>query len=187
MNDAVQLLQNRVSHPRLSEPGPSREQLGQLYRAAFRAPDHAWLRPWRFIEVAGDDRHRLGQWMHDALLSENPDLNDKQRTKLLGSPLRAPLVLIAWANIIEHPKVPPQEQVIATGAACTNLLNAAHALGIGGVWRTGDPAHSPALRQRLGLAETDELVGFLYLGTPDADDKPIPDLNPDKYVSRLPE
>ena len=178
-------LQTRVSHPRLTEPGPNRAQLDELYRAAFRAPDHAWLRPWRFIEVSGDKRTQLGEWMAESVQVEHPDLDDKQVTKLLNAPLRAPLVLIAWARIAVHPKVPPIEQILATGAACTNLVNAAHALGLGAIWRTGTAAYSPGLRARLGMDTDDVLVGFIYLGTPAGDDKPIPELDPADFVSRL--
>ncbi|GGX66786.1 nitroreductase family protein [Saccharospirillum salsuginis] len=178
-------LQTRVSHPRLTEPGPSRDQLDELYRAAFRAPDHAWLRPWRFIEVGGDKRTQLGEWMAESVRAEQPDLDEKQITKLLNAPLRAPLVLIAWARITEHPKVPPIEQILATGAACTNLVNAAHAQGLGAIWRTGTAAYSPGLRARLGLDTDDVLVGFIYLGTPAGEDKPIPELDPADFVSRL--
>lgn len=181
----LRLLQTRVSHARLTAPGPDRAQLDELYRAAFRAPDHAWLRPWRFIEVTGDQRARLGEWMAESVAAETPDLDDKQHTKLLNAPLRAPTVLIAWARIVDHPKVPPIEQILATGGACTNLVNAAHALGLGAIWRTGAPAHSPTLKRCLGLADTDALVGFLYLGTPAGDDKPIPDLDPADYVTVL--
>jgi nitroreductase len=182
---ALTLLQQRVSHPRLTEPGPSRDQLTKLYKAALRAPDHAWLRPWRFIEVAGDDRAQLGEHLANSAREDNPDINDKQIQKLLNSPLRAPLVLIIWAQIIDHPKVPDIEQILATGAATTNLLNAAHALGLGAVWRTGAPAYSPTLKRRLGMADRDQLVGFIYLGTPSGANKPIPELNPADFVRSL--
>lgn len=183
---ALALLQQRVSHPRLTDPGPSQAQMADLYRAALRAPDHAWLRPWRFIEVSGDDRIRLGKQMAHSARQDDPDLADKHYQKLLNSPLRAPLVLIAWAKISEHPKVPAIEQVLATGAAVTNLINAAHALGIGAVWRTGAPAYSPALKQALGVTATDHIVGFIYLGTPSGEDKPVPALDPADFISSLP-
>lgn len=184
---ALRLLQQRVSHPRLTDPGPDPAQLTELYRAAMRAPDHAWLRPWRFIEVSGDDRLRLGDHMAHSARQDDPDLDEKQYQKLLNSPLRAPLVLIAWAKISEHPKVPAIEQILATGAAVTNLVNAAHAEGIGAVWRTGPPAYSPAFKQTLGLADKDHIVGFIYLGTPAGTDKPVPTLDAANYVSRLPD
>ena len=183
---ALTLLQQRISQPRLTDPGPDQDHLSELYKAAFRAPDHARLRPWRFIEVSGDDRTRLGELMANSARRDNPELADKAFQKLLNSPLRAPTVLIVWAEITDHPKVPPIEQVLATGAAVTNLVNAAHALGIGAVWRTGAPAYSPTLKQALGMADKDHLVAFIYLGTPAKESKPAPILDPADYVSALP-
>jgi len=45
--DALDLLLNRVSVTRLTEPAPDPAQLDLLFRAAMRAPDHGQLRPWR--------------------------------------------------------------------------------------------------------------------------------------------
>ena len=39
-------------------------------------------------------------------------------------------------------------------------------LGIGAVWRTGDFAFDRNVHQQLGLAEQDQIIGFLYVGTP---------------------
>jgi nitroreductase len=82
--------------------------------------------------------------------------------------LRAPLILVAAANVREHPKIPQIEQVMAATAATQNLIVAAHALGYGALWRTGAPAYDPVLKRELGLAETDTVVGFIYLGTIEA-------------------
>lgn len=182
---ALALLQQRVSHPRLVDPAPSQEQLEALYQAAFRAPDHAWLRPWRFIEAKGDKRQELGELMAESVKKDDPGLDDKQYNKLFNAPLRAPVVLVAWAKVVEHPKVPRVEQILATGAAVTNLLNAAHALGLGAVWRTGAAAYSATLKQKLGMAEEDALIGFIYLGTPAGEGKPLPQLSTDDFVIQL--
>ena len=79
--------------------------------------------------------------------------------------LRAPLIIVAAAAVAQNPKVPEVEQIVAVGAAVQNLLLAAHALGYGGFWRTGPAAYDPALKQELGLAPSDAIVGFLYLGS----------------------
>ena len=44
MSDILQFLQQRNSAPRLIAPAPSAAQLDDIFRAALRAPDHAWLR-----------------------------------------------------------------------------------------------------------------------------------------------
>ncbi len=42
---------------------------------------------------------------------------------------------------------------------------AAPALGYGAMWKTGAPAYDPTVKTALGLAEDDEIIGFLYIGT----------------------
>ena len=43
---------------------------------------------------------------------------------------------------------------------------AAYAQGIGAVWRTGELAYSKTVAEGLGLADGEEVIAFLYLGTP---------------------
>jgi len=43
---------------------------------------------------------------------------------------------------------------------------AAQAQGFGGVWRSGWLMYDRGFHSDLGLAEADQIVGFLYLGTP---------------------
>ena len=42
-------------------PGPDAAQRELLFRAALRAPDHAVLRPWRFLTIEGAGREHLGE------------------------------------------------------------------------------------------------------------------------------
>ena len=51
--DALNNILNRVSARKLSEPYPNKDEMNLVYKAALRAPDHAWLRPSRFIEITG--------------------------------------------------------------------------------------------------------------------------------------
>ena len=41
----------------------------------------------------------------------------------------------------------------------------ATALGIGSMWRTGEPCYDPLVREAIGLPETALMLGFIYLGT----------------------
>ncbi|NIB44424.1 nitroreductase [Pseudomaricurvus alkylphenolicus] len=184
--EAIELLLNRVSCGKLVEPAPSKEQRQIMYRAALRAADHGNLQPWRFLEIEGEGREQLGQLYEHAALLENPDLNDAQRDKYRRMPLRAPLVLAAIARNIDHPKVPPVEQVIATGAAVQNLINAAFAQGIGAYWRTGPMAFNKDVHEGLGMEEGETLVGFVYLGTPAIPLKPAPKADTDAFFMAWP-
>ena len=166
--DAMECLLGRQSTPaaNLAEPTPSDDEILELLQAAMRAPDHAALRPWRFLAIRGERRRALGDIFADSLARRDPGATAEDVEKARGKPVRAPLVLAVWAKITEnHPKVPTIEQVIATGAAAQNLLNALHARGYQAIWVTGAPCYDEYVKESLGLAPKDALVGFIHIGT----------------------
>jgi len=169
--DAIEALTSRVSMPRLIEPAPTATQLDTLIQAATRAADHGALKPWRFLIVDGDERHHLGEIFCKAALMDE-ELNDTQQERIRSLPLRAPMLMVAIARCQEHPKVPRIEQMISTGAAVQNILNAAYAIGIGAFWRTGVMSYSKMVQHDLGLGEGEKIIGFIYLGTPDGEPRP---------------
>src|SRR5690554_7885116 len=76
-------------------------------------------------------------------------------TTLFRSPTRAPLMIISVCSSKEHPKVPLVEQLHSTAASTQNIINAAWALGLGAIWRTGSPAHN---EKEIGRASCRERV-----------------------------
>lgn len=175
--DAIEALQTRVAAPRLVEPAPTAEELEIIYKAGLRAPDHGMLRPWRFLVVSGEAREKLGQLYVDSM---NPETEEHTK-KLLNAPLRAPLIIVAVTAIQDHPKVPPIEQICATAAAVQNMSVAIHALGYSSIWRTGKPAFDEGVKKALGFSARDEIVGFLYVGTPTFADRPVPENKVEDY------
>ncbi|MEL7400674.1 MAG: nitroreductase family protein, partial [Pseudomonadota bacterium] len=92
--DTLNTLLQRVSAPQLTGPDVTAEQLETLIQAALRAPDHAWLRPSRYLAVRGEQRVALG----DIFLSATDDhqsLSPERQAKIRHMPQRAPLVLVA--------------------------------------------------------------------------------------------
>ncbi|OUS20181.1 nitroreductase ['Osedax' symbiont bacterium Rs2_46_30_T18] len=162
---AIELLHNRVSSPQLTAPGPSVEQLQVMYQAAARAPDHACLRPWRLIVLEGEQLKKLGEVFVAANVAKNPELSEVQQQKILHKPLRAPMIITVVASITEHVKVPEIEQIISAGCAAHALELAAFAQGLGAMWRSGGMMFDPSVKASLGVAEREQIVGFLYLGT----------------------
>ena len=75
MNEALNNILLRNSPRELSEPFPNEEEMEKVYQAALRAPDHAWQRPSRFIEVTGDGLKKLSAVFEDFA---------KEETQLMG-------------------------------------------------------------------------------------------------------
>lgn len=162
--DALQLLLNRHSNPRLNEPAPKGEQLETIFKAGLRAPDHAGLTPWEFIVFEGEQRALLGDILAKATEIKGEDADTIEGAR--KAPLRAPLVITVVAKVKEHDKVPRLEQELSAGCALMAMQMAAQALGFNGIWRTGWFAFDRGVHSDLGLSEQDQIVGFLYLGTP---------------------
>ena len=162
--------------PLLTDPAPTSEEMSEVYKGALRAPDHARLRPWKFIEVRGDSRDKLAKIFIDTATALNSDLSENEISKLEKAPHRAPMVIILAANIKEHPKVPEIEQIISLGAAAQNILLGIHEIGYSAVWRTGNMAFNPEITKFLGLEENYKIIGYLYVGTSTGKEKPIPEL-----------
>jgi nitroreductase len=182
--NAIELLLERQSDARLTNPGPTPEQLNIIKKAALKVPDHGGLAPWQFFEVSGEGLDRLGEWFLEAAKAENQDERTVERAASL--PHRAPLVIIAVAKTVpEHAKVPWLEQVESAACATFAMQQAAFAQGLGAVWRTGHFAISPTIKAKLELAEHDEIVGYLYIGTPEIQVKKPSRHEPEKFFKKL--
>jgi len=183
MSDILRFLQQRNSSSKLIAPAPTKAQLNDMIGAALRVPDHAWLRPWRFITIDGERRQAFGDLLERCLLAHTPAADDAARAKARNAPLRAPLLVVVVVNVAEHPKVPSIEQRLSGACAAYAILLAAEASGFAGMWRTGPAAYDRALCDELGLAASEEIIGFVYLGSRDAAPKPIPPLFAADFVS----
>jgi nitroreductase len=171
---AIETLLERRSAKALTDPAPDEGALELLLECAARAPDHGRLRPWRFIVIRGAARERLGELMADHVRRKLPAASAETLQRERQKALRAPLIVVVAAVCSAEARIPAIEQILAAGAAAQNIMLAAPALGFGAMWKTGDAAYDDTVKLALGLAASDAIVGFLYLGTPGADGVPPP-------------
>nr|WP_086938129.1 NAD(P)H nitroreductase [Thaumasiovibrio occultus] len=181
--DALSLLLNRRSLPKMKAPAPQGEALEAIFQAGLRAPDHAGLTPWQFIVAKEHGLQRLADVLVAAGKANGAD--EAALKKLANAPFRAPMVITVVAKVTAHAKVPVSEQLISAGCAAHAMQMAAVTQGFTGFWRTGEYAYHPLVKSGLGLAEDDEIVGFLYLGTPDCQTAKVPVRESERFVSYL--
>ncbi len=163
--NAMELLASRRSVSKLKEPAPADDVLDRVIRAALRAPDHGALRPWKVLLFRGEARAKLGDLFVASLLRRSPSASSSEIDKEKNKAARAPLVIAVAATIKPSPKAPEIEQMLSAGAVMQGLLLGFQAEGFGSVWKTGAPTYDPEVVTALGLASTDKLVGWLYVGT----------------------
>jgi len=175
---ALAAVRGRRSWSKVTDAAPTRAELLTLVSAAGRVADHSSLRPWRVIELRGDDRLALGA----AIATAEGD--DKPSTK----PLRAPLVLAIVASYRKSDKVPRWEQeAVASGVAhmLSLLLDEA---GWGVIWRTGRYTRAKAVAKAHGLGADEELLGWLYVGGKPQGARPgrRTSVDPRSHLTRMP-
>lgn len=180
--NATDLLSTRASNGKLGQPAPSAEELNAIVHDALRAPDHGAVRPWKILLVRGDARAKLGDVFVEAQRRCAPDTPDDKLERLRGKPLRAPVIAVVAATVREHPKAPEIEQVLSAGTVVHGMLLGLQARGYAGMWRTGPMAYNDDVKKALGLATTDHVVAYLYMGTPTREAPVMPRPAPEGFV-----
>ncbi len=184
----LEFLQNRASMPArlLSEPAPTKYELENIIKAALAAPDHGVLRPWKFIIIKGDSRKKLGDIFAKAIQVREPSLPNEKIERQRQKPLRSPIIITVVCKVTEnHPKTPVIEQILSAGAAAQQILLAANTMGFGSIWLTGANASDPNVKQALDIADKDQIIGFLYIGTPRIKTPKMRRPEPSEYIEYL--
>ena len=183
-NPALELLLGRRSCHRLASPGPAPDELALIFAAALRAPDFGRLRPFRFLVARDEGLDRLGEAMERAAIATGQPQKIVARAPRM--PHRAPLVIVVVASPKPDKVVPIFDQQLCAASAVLMMQLAARALGYGGVWRSGWLMHDRHLHRELQLNDSEQIVGFLYLGTPVPMGEPEPAVeSPHDYLSWL--
>ena len=179
LTSPLDLLRTRRSgRPRdLVEPGPSSAQIEEIVAIASRTPDHGKLHPWRFIHVARSQRDRFAEILHRAYLVANPTPGRLELEAIDRFARQAPELIVALSSPLPEHKIPVWEQELSCGAACMNLLSAAHALGFHAGWVTGWAAYSADVLAAFG-SSPERIAGFIFLGTAanELEERPRPQL-----------
>jgi nitroreductase len=178
LSSATALLATRRSaKPRdMVAPGPNPEQLAAILNCGMRVPDHGKLAPWRFVTVADERREAFAAMLRDAYLEDKPDAGRLELEAVDQFARQAPALIVAISKPAHASHIPIWEQELSAGAACMNLLTAAHAHGFVAAWLTGWATYSVPVRKALD-AQDGRIAGFIFIGTPGRplDERPRPD------------
>lgn len=182
----LEAMATRRSVSKVGPETPTDAELAELLAAVTPVADHKSLRPWRLITLRGDDRMRLGEALDEAsdTVRGDGEVNPK--------PYRAELLIAVVASPKEHPAVPEWEQHAVAAGAGHLLELALWRAGWGVMWRTGLFANAPEVREVHGLAESEHLMGWLYVGNIDESfrvrlqESSRPALDPHQFLSQMP-
>ena len=185
-SSTLALLRTRRSgRPRdMVEPGPDAGQLADMLAIAARTPDHGKLAPWRFVHIGKPARPSFLALLERAYRADRgaePGRLELEAVQRFA--LQAPELVVILSSPVEGTKIPQWEQELSCGAACMNLLLAAHAMGFTGGWVTGWATFSAAVHEGLGAQPGERIAGFFFLGSLGAEQEERPRPNLDTLVS----
>jgi len=165
--DVFEAIHSRHSQGKVKQDPLPRELIEKLLDSAVQAPNHYKVRPWRFVVLTGEARNRMGDVMSSSLRDRHPAFPQEAFDKARATPFRAPVVIAVGVDKPNEPKVLEIENICAVAAAIQNLLLAAHAMGLGAKWRTGEWARDGKVKEFLGFEADQHLIGFIYVGYPE--------------------
>lgn len=149
LQDAIR---SRRTHKVYGADPVDRAVLEELFELARWAPNHHLTNPWRFRVVGPEALERLKAAEGDFVAAKKLD--------------RAPtLVAVSSVSADGASDAERQEDLMASACAAYVVLLAATELGLANYWRTPGILTRPDGRAALGLAEGEQIVGLLHLGS----------------------
>jgi len=189
--DALMRQRQHIGPKHLGLPAPDAPTLRAILAAAGAAPDHHRVRPWRFIVLGAEGRARLGGAFEAALVERDAGATPEQRAEAHDKAMRGAVLVLAIAvhepadTAVAGPRVPDVERLTSFGCALQNVLLAATARGYDSGVTSGQSMRSVPLRQAMELADNEEAVCFITLGTATKRKPPRERPTVDEYVRAL--
>jgi nitroreductase len=161
-------------------PSPSRAVVEAIVTAGAAAPDHGLLVPFRFVEIAAERRNVLANAFEAVLRQAQAEPTAEDIARSRDKALHGPLLLALIGRFQpQHPKITETDQWLAAGGALQNMVLAAESFGLGVALRSGHALNATPMREAFHLANTEELLCFLAIGsvTKRQPDRPKPALS----------
>lgn len=169
--DVMDAILTRRSIGKVKQDPIAKETIESILEAAVWAPNHRLTEPWKFFVLTGEGRGRLGDALARIALADAADPNSPESVvkaeAAQNKALRAPVIIAAAVTPSDRKDVIELEEYGAVNAAIQNMLLVIHALGLGAVWRSGEPCYHPIMNESFSLRPQDKMLGFIYMGVPD--------------------
>ncbi|SFS87332.1 nitroreductase [Paenibacillus sp. BC26] len=164
-------IRTRRSIGKVTQEPIDKAVIERILEAGIYAPNHRLTEPWRFFVLRGDGRKQLGDALARIALAGEADPsspeNEIKAESAKKKAFRAPVIIAVAVSPAERHDIIELEEYGAVNAAIQNMLLTIHALGLGAVWRSGEPCYHPLMNESFGLRPQDKMLGFIYLGVPD--------------------
>lgn len=186
---AATLIQSRqtILPKRLGGPGPNADELAQILSAAAHAPDHGQGVPWRFVLVPEGARTALAEVFAQARQQQRDAAAiAKEAVQARENACRAPVLMLAVVDAQRGDGgIDLAERLVSAGCAVQNMLLMATAQGYGSALTSGKALQAAGLRALFRLADAEQALCFISIGTVQSRKSVRPRPAARSYVSTL--
>ncbi len=148
--------------------------INQIIEVGCFAPCYKRTEPWRFTVFKGEYRKHLQTAIEKNIINNEKNSKEQNRklARIKNKAYRSPVIIAVWCAVGRCLKNPePWEEKAAVAACLQNMSLAAHGLGLGSIWRTGDFVNMPEVQElcktnkdNFTASKGDKIMGFLYIG-----------------------
>jgi nitroreductase len=154
--EVEEAIRTRRTHKAYRPEPVDRELLEEILDLSRWAPNHNLTNPWRLRVVGPRALERLKE-------AAGPESAKKLD--------RAPTLVVVSCALTGDP-IQDEEDLHAAACAAYIVLLAGHNRGLATYWRTPDVLRTPEGRAAVGIAEDEQFVGLLHLGTAVQEQRP---------------
>ena len=159
----------------LEKPGPDATQMEAILEAGAAAPDHGKIVPFRFVLVPDEARAAYVEASIAAFRASVPDADESGLKKARGKAEQAPAVVALVARMQpNHPKIGMPDQWLALGCVLQNMWLAAESMGFSCGVSSGRVMESDVMRRAFRLADGEQIVSIVSIGSPKERQAPRP-------------
>jgi nitroreductase len=157
---------------------------------AIRAPNHKLTNPWRFARVGPETRERIVEIglriKRDKAAAKGRELSEGQEAMIRAKLGNSAEVLVV-SQVLVDDDFRRKEDYASIACAIQNLMLSLWSEGVGSKWATGSVTRHPDTYEAVDIdPDTEEIVGFVWVGHSSAELIEPPRRPLDEIYRRLP-
>lgn len=188
LSEITEVIEDRrtIFPEQFSDRKVHKEIILKLLNVAKWAPTHKLTQPWSFTVYMGDGKSSFAHWHAEAYkVKSGDDFSQKKYDKIKGRCDMSSAVIVAAMKRDEALRLPEIEEIASASAAIQNMSLLATAYGLGFYWGTGGMTYSDELKNHVGLAENDKVLGLIFIGYPEIEWPRKTPRRPVEYFSKF--
>jgi len=146
----------------------SDDLITKILENANKAPSHLNTNPWRFKVFTGEGISNFANFVIEQYkLTNKSNIVQAKIDKYKNFQYQVSHIIAVICQFETNERVPDVEEIISTGCAIENIYLSVSEYGLGGYFSTGMGTYSDEMHEALSLSDTQQLLGFFFIGNVD--------------------